>query len=211
MYQKCKVESCQKQARKGGTLCSMHACRLQRWGHLGPPKPIKLGKGRRKILERGSMTRKVYFAWTSMRRRCLSKTHKDYQWYGGSGITICEEWMTFDNFLRDMGLPKKEQSLDRIDPYGNYTPSNCRWASPHVQATNKRFLSNNTSGFRGVRPAKSGKYFAAITASYKQTYSGVQINKQAAAHEYNKLAIRIHGENARLNPVGSKEGIYVEE
>jgi hypothetical protein len=29
------------------------------------------------------------------------------------------------------------ETLDRIDPKGNYTPKNCRWADATIQANNK--------------------------------------------------------------------------
>lgn len=74
--------------------------------------------------------------WLSMKARCADKNHKDY---GGRGITVCERWLTWENFRDDMKPSYKEGlSLDRINNDGNYEPSNCRWATRVEQRANTR-------------------------------------------------------------------------
>lgn len=81
----------------------------------------------------------VYRVWTNMKARCFDKNHKAYPNYGGRGITVCERWLTFDNFYADMGDPPAGLSLDRYpDNNGNYEPGNCRWASWSDQQKNRR-------------------------------------------------------------------------
>lgn len=77
-----------------------------------------------------------YTSWRNMKQRCLNPNDKRYLRYGGRGITICQDWMLFDGFLADMGRRPDGTSLDRIDPNGNYEPSNCRWATSKEQMNN---------------------------------------------------------------------------
>ena len=74
-----------------------------------------------------------------MKRRCLEQTHVHYDDYGGRGITVYDQWIhSFSSFYSDMGKCPVKHTLDRIDPNGNYTPGNCRWATWQQQARNKR-------------------------------------------------------------------------
>lgn len=63
-----------------------------------------------------------------MKQRCSNFNHKSYWNYGGKGIRVCHRWLKFKNFFEDMGQrPSIDYSIDRVNPHGNYEPSNCRW------------------------------------------------------------------------------------
>lgn len=80
----------------------------------------------------------VYNAWSNMKRRCLNPRHPQYSEYGGRGITVSDEWLSFDSFFADMGHPPAGTSLDRIDNNKGYSKENCRWATKHQQVRNTR-------------------------------------------------------------------------
>lgn len=81
---------------------------------------------------------RAYSTWEGMIARCTNPKTINYRWYGAKGVTVCERWRDFANFLADMGEPPPSLTLDRINPFGNYEPGNCRWATHAEQARNKR-------------------------------------------------------------------------
>lgn len=117
----------------------------------------------------GMQGTQIYEIWASMKNRCTNPKKKDYKYYGGRGITVCEEWKnSFENFYKDMGDCPEGMSLDRIDTNGNYELSNCKWSTKKEQSFNTRKRVNNTSGRTGVKFVKStGKWYAAISVNYK--------------------------------------------
>ena len=81
----------------------------------------------------------TYRSWAGLVARCTNPNHHDWRYYGGRGITVCDRWRDFSNFLSDMGeKPENKNSIDRINNDGNYEPGNCRWATQLEQVRNSR-------------------------------------------------------------------------
>ena len=76
----------------------------------------------------------TYKSWSEMKGRC---NHPNRSRGHYEDITYCKEWESFENFFADMGIRPEGCSLDRIDPKGNYEPSNCRWADDITQENNR--------------------------------------------------------------------------
>lgn len=96
------------------------------------------------MIKHGESTRTFvtpeYRVWRDMNARCYIPSLKNYKYYGGRGITVCERWRkSYLNFLQDVGRrPSDKHSLDRFpNKDGNYEPENTRWATPDQQARNQ--------------------------------------------------------------------------
>lgn len=91
----------------------------------------------------------TYSSWCSMIQRCFNPNSPDWNNYGGRGITVCERWRQFSNFLADMGERPLGTSIERVRNWEGYKPHNCVWANAKVQRRNTR--TNRYLEFQGMR------------------------------------------------------------
>lgn len=109
--------------------------------HLGKKKScgcLKKETAKKRKTTHGLAGSPTYVSWQSMRSRCKNPNVISYKDYGLLGVTICKRWEKFEHFLSDMGERPVGKSLDRIDPFGNYEPNNCKWSTRKEQARNTR-------------------------------------------------------------------------
>lgn len=171
-YTKCKIAGCnglgllkengKRYFIKGYCRHHYHNLRL-----YGDPLTQKIAsKGENRVKNR------TYHIWQHMKDRCYNPNATRYDRYGGRGIKISPRWLEnggrgYANFLKDMGEAPDGCSIDRIDPNGDYTPDNCRWANKWVQAGNKERKSN--TGVVGVHYNPQRRHYVAAIQEFGKT------------------------------------------
>ena len=120
-----------------GNHCDIYKFHLSN-GHT---KSCGCSRNENKPIKHGYSKTRLYGIWGNMKRRCTDPKSDNYNYYGGRGISICDEWLndssSFINWAINNGY-EKHLTLDRIDPDGNYCPENCRWITQKEQSNNTR-------------------------------------------------------------------------
>lgn len=91
-------------------------------------------------LKHGGAGTRLYRIWANMKTRCLNPNTKAFKWYGAVGVTVCPEWMKFENFAKwaiESGY-RDDLTIERINPFSDYCPQNCTWIPINEQRRNQR-------------------------------------------------------------------------
>lgn len=92
----------------------------------------------------------TYSIWSGIIQRCTNPNATKYLLYGGNGVTVCDRWLKFENFLEDMGERPEGLSINRINGSKVYSKETCEWTTYSVQSYDQKMRSDNTSGVIGV-------------------------------------------------------------
>lgn len=116
-------------------------------------------------VKHGDSHTRLYYVWGTMKTRCYNPNTKDYKYYGGRGIAVCEEWRTNFSAFKEWALANgyaPELTIDRVDVDGDYCPENCRWVTRAEQNRNQRKhkkgtprCSTSSSSASAARPSWS--------------------------------------------------------
>ncbi|WP_076231638.1 hypothetical protein [Clostridium botulinum] len=135
-----------------GNICTVRGSCLKN-GHTkscGCIRSNKLVKINKSKVKHGKSNTRLFKIWNGMKQRCYYEKMQDYEYYGGKGIKVCDEWLnnfvSFYNWAINNGY-KENLTIDRKDINGNYEPSNCKWSSIKQQARNRR--SNKLITYEG--------------------------------------------------------------
>lgn len=115
--------------------------------------------------------------WHNMKQRCYNKNAKGYQWYGGKGVKICEEWMQSFKAFQDWAVANgyaDNLTIDRIDSDKDYCPENCRWIT-HSENAARSHKGNVYSEHMG--PLKFQRLAVGMTLSQLSKASGVNVRQ----------------------------------
>ncbi|AUR83672.1 DNA-binding domain protein [Vibrio phage 1.038.O._10N.286.51.C2] len=113
-----------------------------------------------------------YKIWASMIQRCTNSSSRAYKNYGGRGVSVSGDWLSFELFINDMGVrPERNMTLERVNNSKGYSKENCVWADRFQQARNTRNRADNKTGFRGVS-VKGDKFIANHQRNNKRAYLG---------------------------------------
>lgn len=126
---------------------------------------LKNELSKERCTKHGKSGTNTYKIWQGMVGRCCNKNNTNYHRYGGRGISVCERWKVFENFLEDMGERPIKLELDRIDNSKGYSKENCRWATTRQNCRNTR--KNTFIEYNGESRCLSE--WSEITGIYKST------------------------------------------
>lgn len=93
----------------------------------------------KRITKHGLARHPLHKTWNNIKSRCYNPKATKYQYYGGKGVVVCDEWRDdFQKFF-DWSIAngwRPGLTIDRINGDGDYAPQNCRWVDYKTQNNN---------------------------------------------------------------------------
>lgn len=182
----------------------------------------------KRFKKHGLSNSSIYQRHAAMKERCYNPKNKKYPIYGGRGIVVCRAWRGrrgFENFLKDMGMPPENTSLDRIDGNLNYSCGkceecsvngwklNCRWTSLKVQNNNtSRNVFIKISGDKVTLTEASNLYGVNISTLKYRIKSGWGIKRaiftptDSSSHKPKNILVTVEGVKMSLAEAERKLG-----
>lgn len=167
-----------------------------RSGHTRSCGCYRRDQTKKALVTHGMSRTPEHVLWLAVKARCENPNHKNYGTYGGAGISVCPEWHDFSTFMRDMGpRPSPKHSIDRIDPFGDYEPSNCRWTVQFVQSANRKKVGKYGLGVSRVFTRRGIERFKAyLQVGGRKLSAGTFDTPEQAASAYLDKARELFGE-----------------
>ena len=167
-----------------------------------------------KFQKHGGAGTRIYVIWRNMRQRCNNPKSPYYKYYGGRGISICNEWDDFSVF-EDWSLSNgyaDNLTIDRINVDGNYEPSNCRWVGIKEQAANKQ--NTRRIGGKTIKDIsrESGACYETLLKRQNGGWKDEDITKVPIGKAMNKkevIKVMYDGEYYNVHELSEKTGVPV--
>jgi hypothetical protein len=148
-----------------GYICECPICNKQvtvdKLSRANKQKSCKDCRGKLRVTH-GLSDKPYYYIWQAMIQRCTNPKNARYHCYGGKGITVCDDWLTFEGFWKDNESKyRKGLTIDRIDSSKGYNPDNVQWISH----------SRNSAKTSRAKPVKCTKLRGAVVEDYQEFIS----------------------------------------
>jgi hypothetical protein len=140
------------------------------------------------IAKHGLAQHPLYRVWNGMKSRCYNPKNPSYKYYGGRGVTVCDEWRDSVEAFYDWAMnngyqPGLELDKDVVGDGTLYSPETCCFVTAEENRNHKR--NNRFCLLNGVRMIDSK---ASVALGHDPNYIS-KIRCGAAKNKYRNLVL----------------------